>query len=212
MNRIQRVSSWLKEAGHTAAFIHTKENVFYLTGFYTEPHERLMGLFIFQEEEPFFVCPGMEAGQARNAGWNHEIIGYADHENPWELIEKALKKRNISIHMLAVEKDSISLSRAEQLKHATGGAQFVSAEETLNQFRLIKDDNEIRLLKEAAKLADYGVEVGTAALREGISEVEVLAQIEYELKKKEFRACLSLQWFYSEKNLASLMEILVQPR
>lgn len=65
--------------------------------------------------------------------------------------------------MLAVEKDSISLSRAEQLKHATGGAQFVSAEETLNQFRLIKDDNEIRLLKEAAKLADYGVEVGTAA-------------------------------------------------
>lgn len=97
------------------------------------------------------------------------------------LIEKALKKRNISIHTLAVEKDSISLSRAEQLKHATGGAQFVSAEETLNQFRLIKDDNEIRLLKEAAKLADYGVEVGTAALREGISEVEVLAQIEYEI-------------------------------
>ncbi|MCY8722066.1 di/tri-peptidase [Bacillus inaquosorum] len=184
MNRIQRVSSWLKEAGHTAAFIHTKENVFYLTGFYTEPHERLMGLFIFQEKEPFFVCPGMEAGQARSAGWNHEIIGYADHENPWELIEKALKKRNISIHTLAVEKDSISLSRAEQLKHSVGGAQFVSAEETLNQFRLIKDDNEIRLLKEAAKLADFGVEVGTAALREGISEVEVLAQIEYELKKK----------------------------
>lgn len=53
VNRIQRVSSWLKEMGHTAAFIHTKENVFYLTGFYTEPHERLMGLFIFQEEEPF---------------------------------------------------------------------------------------------------------------------------------------------------------------
>lgn len=154
----------------------------------------------------------MEAGQARNAGWNHEIIGYADHENPWELIEKALKKRNISIHTLAVEKDSISLSRAEQLKHATGGAQFVSAEETLNQFRLIKDDNEIRLLKEAAKLADYGVEVGTAALREGISEVEVLAHIEYELKKKGIQACLSLQWFYSEKNLASLMEIQVQPR
>lgn len=97
---------------------------------------------------------------------------------------EGLEKRNISIHTLAVEKDSISLSRAEQLKHATGGAQFVSAEETLNQFRLIKDDNEIRLLKEAAKLADYGVEVGTAALREGISEVEVLAQIEYELKKK----------------------------
>ncbi|MCI4139434.1 aminopeptidase P family N-terminal domain-containing protein, partial [Bacillus vallismortis] len=89
---------------------------------------------------------------ARNAGWNHEIIGYADHENPWELIEKALKKRHIGIHTLAVDKDSISLSRGEQLKHSVGGAQCVSVEETLNQFRLIKDEQEIRLLQVAAKL------------------------------------------------------------
>ncbi len=69
MNRIQRVSSWLKEAGHTAAFIHTKENVFYLTDFYTEPHERLMGLFIFQEEEPFFICQEWKQGRpATQAG------------------------------------------------------------------------------------------------------------------------------------------------
>ncbi|MCY8487528.1 Xaa-Pro peptidase family protein [Bacillus atrophaeus] len=184
MDRIQRVSSWLKQEGHTSAFIHTKENVFYLTGFYTEPHERLMGLFIFQDEEPFFICPGMEAGQARSAGWEHEIIGYADHEDPWALIQTALKKRKITIDTLAVEKDSISLSRAEQLKQAAGGAEFVSAEETLNQFRLVKDQEEIKKLQEAAKLADYGVEIGVSALREGITEMEVLAQIEFELKKK----------------------------
>lgn len=53
MNRLERVSSWLKKEGHDAAFIHTKENVFYLTDFYTDPHERLMGLFLFQEQEPF---------------------------------------------------------------------------------------------------------------------------------------------------------------
>ncbi|MCX2810000.1 Xaa-Pro peptidase family protein [Bacillus sp. ChL18] len=184
MNRLERVSSWLKKEGHDAAFIHTKENVFYLTDFYTDPHERLMGLFLFQEQEPFFVCPGMEAGQARSTGWEHGIIGYSDHEDPWELIKAELTKRNVRLDSIAVEKDSISLSRSEQLKQASGGAAFVSAEETLNQFRLVKDEKEISILREAAKLADYGVEVGVAALKEGVSETEVLAQIEFELKKK----------------------------
>ncbi len=98
-----------EKEGHDAAFIHTKENVFYLTDFYTDPHERLMGLFLFQEQEPFFVCPGMEAGQARGAGWEHGIIGYGDHEDPWELIKAELTKRNVRLDSIAVEKDSISL-------------------------------------------------------------------------------------------------------
>ncbi len=149
MNRLERVSSWLKKEGHDAAFIHTKENVFYLTDFYTDPHERLMGLFLFQEQEPFFVCPGMEAGQARSAGWEHGIIGYGDHEDPWELIKAEFTNRNVPLDSIAVEKDSISLSRSEQLKQASGGAVFVSAEETLNQFRLVKDEKEISILREA---------------------------------------------------------------
>ncbi|MCY8574226.1 aminopeptidase P family N-terminal domain-containing protein, partial [Bacillus haynesii] len=104
MERIEQISSWLKEKNISSAFIHSKENVFYLTGFYTEPHERLMGVFIFQDEEPFFVCPQMEAGQARAAGWAYEIIGYGDHENPWELISSGLQKRNGQYSKVAVEK------------------------------------------------------------------------------------------------------------
>ena len=157
-----------------------------------------MGLFLFQEQEPFFVCPGMEAGQARSAGWEHGIIGYGDHEDPWELIKAELTKRNVPLDSIAVEKDSISFPlRTAQTSFR--GAAFVSAEETLNQFRLVKDEKEISILREAAKLADYGVEVGVAALKEGVSETEVLAQIEFELKKKVCRACHFQRWCCSGK-------------
>lgn len=123
MERIEQISSWLKEKNISSAFIHSKENVFYLTGFYTEPHERLMGVFIFQDEEPFFVCPQMEAGQARAAGWAYEIIGYGDHQNPWELISSALQKRNGQCLKVAVEKETLALSRAEMLQAVTNGAE-----------------------------------------------------------------------------------------
>lgn len=65
MNRMKILSSWLKKEDIQGAFIHTKENVFYLSGYFTEPHERVMGLFVFQEAEPFFILPKMEVEQAK---------------------------------------------------------------------------------------------------------------------------------------------------
>ena len=52
------------------------------------------------------------------------------------------------------------------------------------ELRAIKDREEIRLLAKAARLADYGVEIGIDALREGCTEIEIVAEIEYELKRK----------------------------
>ncbi|MCY7675221.1 M24 family metallopeptidase [Bacillus safensis] len=184
MNRMKSLSSWLKKEDIQGAFIHTKENVFYLSGYFTEPHERVMGLFVFQEAEPFFILPKMEVEQAKNAGWSGDIIGYEDHENPFDFIQLAIEKRGVQAARLAIEKESIPLQRAEQLQAVTGAETFVRAEEKLNQLRLIKDESEIATLKKAAELADEGVKIGVNALKEGITETEVLAVIEYELKKK----------------------------
>ncbi|MBM7603626.1 Xaa-Pro dipeptidase [Metabacillus crassostreae] len=186
--RLEKVREMLQEQDIDMCFIQTKENVFYLTNFYTDPHERLMGLFLFKHNEPMFVCPKMEINQMKAAGWSYDIIGYSDHENPWDLIDDSLQKHNVkSFKNIAVEKEEISYSRVESIQKLVQGAEIVPAEEMLNSFRVIKDDNEIKVLREAAKLADYGVQVGIEALKEGITEMEVLAKIEFELKKKGIR-------------------------
>ncbi|TLS34929.1 M24 family metallopeptidase [Pseudalkalibacillus caeni] len=188
MDRLDRVAAWLKENNHSFAFIHSTPNVFYLSGFYTDPHERLLGMFVFPEKEPFLVCPGMEESQARDAGWKFEIIGYSDSDNPWELIQEAINKRGIKeTSSVAIEKELLSYERAEQLMKLFPGLRFASVEDKLNQMRLIKDSKELEMMKEAAKLADFGVETGVKALYEGCTEMEVLAKIEYELKKKGVR-------------------------
>ena len=185
--RLDKVMEWLQEQDIDLCFIQSKENVFYFTQFYTDPHERLMGVFLFKEQDPFFVCPNMEVNQARAAGWSFEVIGYSDHENPWDLIASALKQRQVSIRKVAIEKDVTSYSRAEELLEMTGHPKIVSAEEKLNQLRLIKEKHEIKIMREAARLADFGVQVGIDALQTGVTEMEVLATIEYELKKKGIR-------------------------
>ena len=94
-DRLKEVSRWLHEKDIAFSMITSTPNVFYLSGFYTEPHERLLALFVFPREEPILVCPQMEVSQARSAGWEYELIGFSDTDNPWELIEKSLSKRNI---------------------------------------------------------------------------------------------------------------------
>ncbi|QHE51884.1 Xaa-Pro peptidase family protein [Pontibacillus sp. HMF3514] len=186
--RLKELSNWLKEQETDVAFINSTENVFYLTGFHTDPHERLMGLFVFQDAEPLFVVPGMEVGQVKDSGWPYEVIGYADHENPWDLIKESVDKRDVSnANLIAFEEEVLTYLRSRALQALFQTAKVRPIEEKLNEMRVVKDEDEIAIIRRAAEFADYGVKVGVEALQEGITEMEVLAKIEYELKKKGIR-------------------------
>jgi Xaa-Pro dipeptidase len=183
--RIENIKKWLKEQGSSFAFVNSPANVYYLTNFLTDPHERLLGLFVFQEHAPILICPAMEVGQVKQAGWKHEVIGYNDSENPWEKVKLALEAENLlNTESIAVEKDYLSYSRALNLLTLFPKATLTSLEQKINQLRMLKDQKEVEILREAAALADFGVETGVKALQEGKSEMEIVATIEFELKKK----------------------------
>ncbi|HEU5138978.1 MAG TPA: Xaa-Pro peptidase family protein [Bacillales bacterium] len=184
-NRLEQLSDWMEDKQHDFAFVSSTANVFYLTNFHCTPHERLLGLAVFPKEEPILICPGMETQQARKAGWNHEIIGYGDAEDPWALISQSLNKRGITrANSVAIEKSQLTYQRAEKLHSIFPCSKFAEAEEKLEELRMIKDESELKALREAARLADVAVQTGVDAIKEGTTEMEILAEVEYEMKKK----------------------------
>ncbi|WP_071393845.1 M24 family metallopeptidase [Bacillus tuaregi] len=183
-HRLTNMSKWMNQNEVDISIITSTENVFYLSGFYSDPHERVLALVLFQEEEPFLICPGMEKEDAKASGWSYDIIGYSDVENPWELARQAIEKRKQKITKLAVEKEHMNVERYEALSSLFPEAAFVSAEENLRKLRMIKDEKEITIIREACALADYAIEVGCSEIKEGKTELDILAVIEYELKKK----------------------------
>lgn len=184
--RLQKTSAWMKENGIDVCFLTSPDNVFYLSGYFTDPHERLLGLAVFQEEEPFLVLPAMEKNDALQSGWPHEIIGFTDTQNPWEMVHTSAAKRlGKTASKVAIEKEHLNVERYEELmKLFPEAKQFVSAEEKMRSLRLVKDERELKALREAAALADYAIEVGASEIKEGKTELEVLAAVEFELKKK----------------------------
>lgn len=184
MERIQKLSQWMKETDVQMCFLTSTESVFYLSNFYSDPHERLLAVAVFQEEEPILICPAMEKEDAKKSGWPYEIIGYSDIENPWAFIQKAVSKRVEKISRIGIEKEHLNVERYEELSNIFANASFVSAEEKLRKLRMVKDEKELSIIREACALADYAIEVGCSEIKEGKTELDILAAIEFALKKK----------------------------
>ncbi|SES35765.1 M24 family metallopeptidase [Salipaludibacillus aurantiacus] len=186
MHRLKNLQEKLIEKNADVLIVQTRPNVYYLSGFDTDPHERLVAVFILKNHPPFLVCPHMEVNQVQSVFTEGKIIGYSDTDNPWEKIAGHLSENNIDIRTAAVE-SSISWARMQALELMNNSISFIEADSMINELRVIKNDSEIAILKEAASLADKGIEAGVAALKEGVTEMEVLASIEYFLKKRGIR-------------------------
>ncbi len=91
--RINKLFAELKKQQADSCFISSKANVYYLSGYYTDPHERVIGIIVMDGIDPIFLLPKMEEEDARNAGWKHLIVSYYDHENPWHALQVFLKKQ-----------------------------------------------------------------------------------------------------------------------
>lgn len=202
-NRLELFKKWLQQKDISVAFITSTENVFHLSGFYSDPHERLLSLAVFPDNEPILICPQMEVADVKSTGWAFEIIGYTDIENPWEKIKASVEKRNVKTNTVAVEKEHMNIERFEQIQTYFSSPTLVSAEEKLRELRMIKDEKELTILREACKLADYAVEIGVSEIAEGKTEMDVLAAIEYELKKKGINEMAFSTMVLTGKNAAS---------
>ncbi|MFC4022528.1 M24 family metallopeptidase [Oceanobacillus longus] len=183
-SRLENLFAELKKNNLDSALITSKSNFYYLSNYYTDPHERVIGVYVSNNLDPVLIVPKMEVEDAIAAGWADDIISYYDHEDPWQLFLDYLKKNNRLPKSIALEHDHITLERFEAIKRILPNTTIFDAKDILANLRVVKDKKEYTLLKQAANLADFGVETGLNAIAEGVSELELIAKIEYELKKQ----------------------------
>lgn len=185
--RVEQLIKELQKHNLDSALVTSTANFYYLSNYYTDPHERVIAVYASEKIDPIILVPKMEERDAKAAGWNGLIISYHDHENPWQLLGDYLRSENKLPTSIAIEHDHMTLERYEQLKKQFPDQQFVDLENILAEIRAIKTKKEYTLLKQAAQIADEAIKIGAEAIHEGITELEVVAKIEYEMKKQGIR-------------------------
>ncbi|WP_255178315.1 M24 family metallopeptidase [Exiguobacterium aurantiacum] len=185
--RTNHIAQSLATKGLDAAFVTSKASVFYFSGVYAEAHERLIAILVLKNGTTAIVCPALEKGIVEASDWNGDIVTYMDHENPWDKVVKLFLDQQIIPERIGVEGEHLTYNRVEQLRAGFAGLSIIDLTEELQALRMIKSPDEVRLMKRAAELADMAIEAGIRALREGVTELEVIAEIEYAMKKQGVR-------------------------
>lgn len=200
MEKIQQLQAKLVENNIDLALVTTPHNIFYFSGFNSDPHERLLALAVFKDAEPFIICPAMEVPDVIATGFPYEVVGHLDTENAWDIVEATIAKRDVALNNIAIEKAQLTVERYEVLQELYPTATFTRIDETINAMRVIKSEAELEIMRRAAAMADFAIQVGVDALKEGKTEMDVLNEIESAVKAKGYAMSFDTMVLFGEKS------------
>ncbi|MBF8289179.1 MAG: peptidase [Chloroflexi bacterium] len=178
--RLARARSLLGPRGVAALLIGVGADLRYLTGYAAMPLERLTMLVLPAAGRPTLVAPRLEAmaaaiSPAIRAGLA-EVAPWDETDDAHALVARLLRPEASAGGRVLIS-DRLWAMHVLGLQRALPGAHVGLASELLREIRMIKDADEIALLRTAAHAADRVVEQIVAGPLVGRTEVEVSREV-----------------------------------
>nr|MDO8082042.1 Xaa-Pro peptidase family protein [Candidatus Freyarchaeota archaeon] len=110
--------------------------------------------------------------------WTNQVIDYLKKNN--------LAKSTIGVNLgytIRVNEGYLFASEYEELKSGLPGAGFKNAVQALDEVIAIKEKGAIKLLRQAAAIADIGVDVARGTIVPGMNETELVGVIEEAMRR-----------------------------
>ncbi|WP_400164108.1 M24 family metallopeptidase [Brevibacillus sp. TJ4] len=178
--RIANLLTFLQQQELDAVLITSPKHVYYLTGFYSDPHERFMGLVIPAVGEPTLIVPALDRDAAMNASIVKQIVTHTDVQNPFDILKQALPG---GVKKLGLEKGHMTVERFEALSAVVAASQYVDVDRPLREMRMIKTADEIARIKHAIRLIEGAIRETVKKVQPGVMEKEIVAELEYQMKR-----------------------------
>lgn len=164
--KISQIQRRMDDENIEAMLLLDPFNIFYSTGFFHQPTERPLGLLIALDKDPELYVPLLEKDAASEESWIKNIKSYFDYPGDVDPVIWMLEENR---HYKNITADKVDA--AELLKIRSVFPEF-KLSDIIYDIRLIKDPEEIEIVKTAAVYADYMVEMIRDAAQMGMSELD----------------------------------------
>lgn len=179
MTKLAQIQNLLKKEKKSIAIFSNPITINYLTGYFCDPHERQLFLFVFDNQEPLIFLPELDTLRAKTL-LDFPVVGYADHDNPWHKLATILPTRDYP--ELLAEFDHLNVSKFQGLQSLFTG-HFSDITPLINQMKMIKSADEIDKMLVAGRLADQAMATGFEQISLAKTELDLIAQIEFTMKQ-----------------------------
>ncbi|AYW48175.1 peptidase M24 family protein [Tetragenococcus osmophilus] len=170
MSRIARLREKMKQEELDAFLITSPYNLRYFTNF-----TGTTGLAVITNEQAFFVTDFRYTQQAAKQAQGFEIV--KNSGNIFATVAELVQKTQVNT--LAFEEDYITFSEYGLLKELITATDLVPVSGLLEDLREVKDDGEIKAIKQACNIADQGFDHILKMIQPGMTEIEVANQLDF---------------------------------
>lgn len=175
-HRRTALAQYLSEQEIEIAMITDPANVFYYSGFNSEPHERFMSLMIdTRVEQTILFVPALDKSAAEAVTDVTTIIPISDEQVPFEVVSNALSN---DAKLFGVEKKSLNLFRYDSLRAFFPQAEVVDIQPFTDELRMRKSREEIELMQNAINIIEKVLAEGIKKVKVGMTELELTAEFE----------------------------------
>jgi Xaa-Pro dipeptidase len=175
----------MEERGIDAMMVTTPHNICYLTGFDSVGYYYFHAMVFPLVGEPFAVSRLLENSGVQAYTWIEQSRPYKDYEDPMDVLAKALGEFGLLDKRIGFEKSCwfFTAVQQERLFAKCPDTKFIDHSGIVEQGRVIKSEYEIDLMRKAARTTEAGMRAGIEAVKVGVSENDIAAEIQYAMTK-----------------------------
>jgi Xaa-Pro aminopeptidase len=172
--RLERAIAATDAAGFAAMLVAVGSDMHYLTGYEALPLKRLTVLVVAPGRDPLLIVPRLEHAAAK-AGLRTpvEIRTWDETDDPYALAVAGLP----AMGRVAVSDTMLAMHLLRFQAALAAAAVYVPASTVLSELRMVKDADEIALLRAAAHAADRVVAAIAGGRLVGRTEADVAREV-----------------------------------
>lgn len=190
--RIKLIQNKMQESQLDFLVVYSwkRGQVKYLAGYHPNYVANTATILLPQSGDPIlFIRFPFDLERATRKSWIKNIKASGDMNMMVTDIADGIKKFEGSIHRIGVVggdfvMDEIPFSMMSRLQHLLPNCIFSDERNLLMEMRRVKSLTEIEKIKKSAALADQGLKTARAVISAGKTELQVVAEIEAELRRK----------------------------
>ena len=176
MSRITKVQAWLKEQEMDCLLVTAKVNVRYLSGF-----RGTFGYVLVSESEAWFLTDSRYALQAQEQCPECKVVVLNHFALPL-VVKQLMDSRELAV--LGLEKAHITMAFYEGMVKQFGHKALMMTEGVVERLRMVKDEEEIRLIARAEEIGDLAFTHILEYLKPGVTEKEIALEMEFFMRKQ----------------------------
>ena len=168
----------MRPAGATALLVSHRPNIFYLTGFTGDNGVLLVG----HGRAVLFTDPRFTTQVRQECG--HRVHTVITRKSLFTETSAYLASRGRG-GRIAFEEEKLSVAQLRQARSAAGRAwAWKGTRGLVESLREVKDADEISTIRAAARLASRVMEHAIGLIKAGLSEQDLAAEIEYQMRRR----------------------------